>query len=104
MFPTSIASPSETENVQYSVAKRYKRKLLVIDTPRIFDTGRSTIEILTQIGKFPSEINFKNPGSFAVFLVFKIGKVTAEELSSVQLIIEFFGHHVKRCLLKVVTG
>ena len=104
VFETSIASLSETKYVQYSVAERYKRKLLVIDTPGIFDTGRSNYEIFTRIRKFPSAINFNNPGSFAVLLVLKIGRVTAEELSSVQLIIDYFGDHIKRCLLIVFTG
>ena len=104
VFETSIASLSETKYVQYSVAERYKRNILVIDTPGIFHTGRSTYEILTQIRKFPSAINFNNPGSFAVLLVLKICRVSAEETSSVQLIIDYFGDHVKRCLLIVFTG
>lgn len=104
VFSTSSASISHTDEVQYGVVNRFNRRLVVIDTPGIFDTGKDSNETFSKIEEFSSAINFDTPGLFTFLLVIKIGRLTAEEEESVRILTGRFGEQIKKCLIIVFTG
>uniref|UniRef100_A0A8W8J867 AIG1-type G domain-containing protein n=1 Tax=Magallana gigas TaxID=29159 RepID=A0A8W8J867_MAGGI len=83
VFSTSPASISHTDDVQYGVVDRFGRRLVVVDTPGIFDTGKDSNETFPKIEEVSSAISFDYPGLFAFLLVIKIGLLTAEEEENV---------------------
>uniref|UniRef100_K1Q0A8 GTPase IMAP family member 4 n=1 Tax=Magallana gigas TaxID=29159 RepID=K1Q0A8_MAGGI len=91
VFSTSPASISLTDEVQYGVVDRFGRRLVVVDTPGIFDTGKDSNETFAKIEEFSSAISFDYPGLFAFLLVIKIGRLTAEEEESVRILTGRFG-------------
>lgn len=104
VFSTSSAAISHTDDVQYGVVDRFKRRLVVIDTPGMFDTGKDSNQTFAKIEEFSSAINFDYPGLFAFLLVIKIGRLTVEEEESVRLFIGRYGDQIKKCMIIVFTG
>lgn len=104
VFAASSSSISKTDDVQFGVAERFQRRLVIIDSPGLFDTSRVRDEIFSKIKDFSVAVSFEIPASFAVLLVVRIGRLTAEEELSIQLVIDYFGEHVKQCLIVVFTG
>lgn len=104
VFSTSSAAISHTDDVQYGVADRFNRRLVVIDTPGVFDTAKNSDESFAKIEDFSSAINFDTPGLFAVLLVIKIDRLTVEEEESVRLFIGRYGDQIKECMIIVFTG
>lgn len=93
VFSTSSASIFHTsDEVQYGVVDRFDRRLVVIDTPGIFDTDKDSNETFAKIEEFSSAINFDTPGLF--LLVIKIGRLTAEEEESVRILTGRFGEQI----------
>lgn len=104
VFSTSSASISHTDDVQYGVVDRFGRRLVVVDKPGIFDTGKDSNETFAKIEEFSSAISFDYPGLFAFLLVIKIGRLTAEEEESVRIFIGRYGDEIKKCMVIVFTG
>lgn len=51
-FSTSSAAISHTDDVQYGVVYRFNRRLVVIDTPGIFDTAKDSNETFAKFDNF----------------------------------------------------
>lgn len=108
-FSTSSATTSHTDEVQYGVVDRFDRRLVVIDTPGIFDTAKDSNETFAKFDNFFREnfiffFNFDYPVLSAVLLVIRIGRLTAEEEESVRILIGRYGEQIKRCMIIVFTG
>lgn len=104
VFSTSPASISHTDEVQYGVVDRFNRRLVVIDTPGIFDTDKASNETFSKMKEFSSAINFDTLGLFAFLWVIKICRLTAEDEESVRILTGRFGEQIKKCLIIVFTG
>lgn len=109
VFSTSSAAISHTDEVQYGVVYRFNRRLVVIDTPGIFDTAKDSNETFAKFDNFLGEnfiffLNFDYPVLSAVLLVIRIGRLTAEEEESVRILIGRYDEQIKRCMIIVFTG
>ncbi|XP_062618311.1 GTPase IMAP family member 4-like [Saccostrea cucullata] len=104
LFFTLTAATSKTTETQYCVSKRFNKCLVVFDTPGLFDTSTTINETFAEIEKFPDMIDFSSAAIHVLLLVVKIGRYTDEEQKSVQLLLDYFGQQVERCMIVVFTG
>ncbi|XP_062618310.1 GTPase IMAP family member 9-like [Saccostrea cucullata] len=100
-FNTKVSATSVTTKTEYNESKRYGKKLVVVDTPGLFDTGRTAMEVLREI----SQCYFlTSPGIHAIILVVQVGRFTEEEQKTVDLFIKVFGEDAKKFMIVVFTG
>ncbi|XP_061177021.1 GTPase IMAP family member 9-like [Saccostrea echinata] len=99
-FKTKVSATSVTTKTEYNESERFGKKLVVVDTPGLFDTNRTAIEVLREI----SQCYFlTSPGIHAIILVVQVGRFTEEEQKTVDLFIKVFGEEVKKFLIVVFT-
>jgi ribosome biogenesis GTPase A len=99
-FHTGISALSVTSSTQYDKADRFGKRLVVVDTPGLFDTDRTDYEILEEISKIYS---FGSPGYHAIILVVQVGRYTDEEAKVVDTFMKLFGEELKRFVIIVFT-
>ncbi|XP_062605432.1 GTPase IMAP family member 9-like isoform X2 [Saccostrea cucullata] len=99
-FETKISATSVTANTQFDETERFGKQLVVIDTPGLFDTNRTTTEVLIEMSKWYS---LASPGIHAILLVVEIGRVTGEEQKTVDFFLKAFGDELKKFLIVVFT-
>ena len=82
-------SPSAiTKKIQCGTAERYGKKLVVVDTPGVFDTKMTKEEVHREIGKlYP----LMSPGIHAFLLFIKGGRLTQEDQEAVNYFKDIFG-------------
>lgn len=82
-------------------AERFGQKLLVVDTPGIFDTSRTTDIIQAEICKC---ISITSPGPHAYILVVSLAtRFTDEEKSSVEHFEKHFGKDIYKYFIVLLT-
>jgi GTPase Era involved in 16S rRNA processing len=99
-FNTKVSATSVTSSMQYSKTERFERRLVVIDTPGLFDTNQPNEEILKEMSNW---YTFTTPGLYAIILVVQVGRFTEEEQKTVDLCMKAFGEGFKRRLIIVFT-
>lgn len=99
-FETKVSATSVTTSTQYDETERFGKKLVVIDTPGLFDTNRTTNEVLIEMSKWYS---LASPGIHAILLVVQIGRFTEEEQQTVDFFMNAFGDEMKKFLIVVFT-
>ncbi|XP_050405238.2 GTPase IMAP family member 4 [Patella vulgata] len=77
------------------------KKLVVIDTPGIFDTRKSNLETSKEVIRC---IGLSSPGPHVFIFVLKIGRFTLEEAETTQHLIDLFGEDVVNYVIIVFTG
>ncbi|XP_041362302.1 GTPase IMAP family member 4-like isoform X1 [Gigantopelta aegis] len=100
-FPTECSAQSVTTVCQKGSGSRFDCDLYVIDTPGLFDTGRSDADVTREILKC---IAISAPGPHAFILVLKVGRFTAEENATVDYFKDVFGKEMLRYLFVLFTG
>ncbi|XP_078340538.1 GTPase IMAP family member 9-like isoform X6 [Crassostrea virginica] len=65
-FDTKVSASSVTAQTQYNETDRFGKRLVVVDTPGLFDTNRSEQDILVEMSKLYSLVS---PGVHAIILV-----------------------------------
>ncbi|XP_062605434.1 GTPase IMAP family member 9-like isoform X2 [Saccostrea cucullata] len=99
-FSTKVSATSVTVKTQYNESERFDKKLVVIDTPGLFDTNRTKEEVLIEISKWYS---LASPGIHAIILVVQVGRFTEEEQKTVDFFMKAFGDDLKKFLIVVFT-
>ena len=82
-------------------ATRYGKKLVVVDTPGLFDTGKSNNAVMVEIAKCYA---ITSPGLHSIILVVEIGRFTAEESKTVEFFLKIFGKNLENFLIVVFTN
>ncbi|XP_078340348.1 GTPase IMAP family member 9-like isoform X3 [Crassostrea virginica] len=99
-FDTKVSASSVTTQTQYNETERFGKRLVVVDTPGLFDTNRSEQETVVVISKWYSLVS---PGIHAIILVVKVERFTEEEQKTVDFFMKVFGEDLKDYLVVVFT-
>nr|XP_034334084.1 GTPase IMAP family member 9-like isoform X2 [Crassostrea gigas]XP_034334085.1 GTPase IMAP family member 9-like isoform X2 [Crassostrea gigas]XP_034334086.1 GTPase IMAP family member 9-like isoform X2 [Crassostrea gigas]XP_034334087.1 GTPase IMAP family member 9-like isoform X2 [Crassostrea gigas]XP_034334089.1 GTPase IMAP family member 9-like isoform X2 [Crassostrea gigas]XP_034334090.1 GTPase IMAP family member 9-like isoform X2 [Crassostrea gigas]XP_034334091.1 GTPase IMAP family member len=99
-FNNKVSGSSITKQTQYNETIRFGKKLVVVDTPGLFDTNRTTQEILVEMTKWYTLVS---PGIHAIILVVQVGRFTNEEQKTVDFFMNTFGNDLKDFLVVVFT-
>jgi GTPase Era involved in 16S rRNA processing len=99
-FDTKMSATSVTSNTQFNETDRFGRRLVVIDTPGLFDTFRPNLEVLVEMSKCYA---LGSPGLHAIILVVEVGRFTEEEQDTVDFCMKLFGEELKSFLIIVFT-
>ncbi|XP_033755294.1 GTPase IMAP family member 7-like [Pecten maximus] len=100
-FKTNFAALSVTEKCNEDTAERFGRKLLLVDTPGVFDTSVPNTEILKDVAKC---ISLSLPGPHVFLLVIHTGRFKPEENDTVKHYAEVFGEEMFNYMILVFTG
>ena len=99
-FPAAVSSQSITSVTKRGQAERYGRKLVVVDTPGLYDTSVENGDVITEIKKC---YGITSPGLHAIVLVVEIGRFTLEENKTVEFFLNRFGKNLEKFLIIAFT-
>lgn len=99
-FTSTVSGSSVTSKCSQISAVRFGHKILIVDTPGIFDTTKSNKNIQKEILKC---ISITSPGPHAFILVLNIARYTEEEHKSVQHFVDSFGEKIFQYFIVLFT-
>lgn len=99
-FKTSSAGSSVTSKCSQKSAVRFGQKILVVETPGIFDTKQTNENIQREISKC---ISITSPGPHAFILVVGLERFTMEEQNPLQHFVDCFGENIFKYLIVLFT-
>lgn len=100
-FQSKTSATSVTDRVGFNTTERFNKRLLVVDTPGIFDTRTTNDEIKLELMKC---YGIASPGIHAILFVTSIGRYTEEEANTIKFVLDVFGNDVMKYLILVFTG
>lgn len=83
-FSTEVSVSSDMKQTKCNETNRFGKKLVVIDTPSLFDTFRAEQEILKEMKKWDTLVSL---GIDAILLVVQVGRFTEEDKETVDFFI-----------------
>lgn len=101
VFPAAPTGSSITSNCSIRGANLFKRDILVVDTPGLFDTSSSNDDVLKEVLKC---IVLTSPGPHCFLLVLSLPRFTNEDEKTINHFGDFFGNDVYRYIMIVLTG
>ncbi|XP_078520375.1 GTPase IMAP family member 9-like [Lissotriton helveticus] len=99
-FESYSSSDSVTRDCTRKETDFNGRKLVIVDTPGLFDTNMSQEETVNKISRC---ITMSCPGPHALVMVLPIGRYTAEERDAVEKIQDIFGKEAMKYMIVVFT-
>ncbi|EPQ03164.1 GTPase IMAP family member 7 [Myotis brandtii] len=99
-FASKIAAHAVTKGCQKAERQWEGRKLLVVDTPGLFDT-KETLE--TTCEEISRCVIFSCPGPHAIILVLQLGRYSEEEQKTVTMIKAIFGRAAMNHMIVLFT-
>lgn len=90
-FESKISGESITRECKRGECKHAGRKIVVVDTPGLFDTQVSYAEISKEIIRC---VSMSTPGPHVFLLVIQIGRFTDEEIETLNRLFELFGEEM----------
>lgn len=99
-FRSTLSFRSITKQCEQGFTHRFGKKIVVVDTPGIFDTTLSNEDTQKEIMKC---IYITSPGPHAFILVLNLGRFTKEEQESVKHFETCFGEIVFQYLIVLFT-
>ncbi|XP_019295472.2 GTPase IMAP family member 7-like isoform X2 [Panthera pardus] len=100
VFESKIAPHAVTPKCQKAYKEWKGRKLLVVDTPGLFDTKESLDTTCREISRC---VLYSCPGPHAIVLVLQLGRYTDEEQKTVALIKTLFGKPALKHMIMLFT-
>ncbi|KYO30879.1 GTPase IMAP family member 4 isoform A [Alligator mississippiensis] len=100
MFESSLSAKSVTQECSKKERLWRQKKVVVVDTPGIFDTNKPAEEIYREISHC---ILVSSPGPHAIVLVVPLGRYTKEEQEAVKRIQNIFGEGALRYMILLFT-
>ncbi|XP_004594554.2 GTPase IMAP family member 7 [Ochotona princeps] len=100
LFQSGINAQSLTNSCQKAFRDWNGRKLLIVDTPGLFDTEEKLDTTCREISKC---VLFSCPGPHAIVLVMQLGRYTVEEQKTVALIKTLFGKSAVKHMVILYT-
>lgn len=97
MFHSLISETSITRECSHNVVERFGRKIVIVDTPGIFDTKETNEKIQEEIYKC---IGITSPGLHAfIFVISAATRYTEEEQRSVEHFVSYFGNEIYKYVI-----
>lgn len=101
LFKSTLSGTSITRNCAQNSVIRFGQKIVIVDTPGIFDTEQSNDKIQEEIYKC---IGITSPGPHAFILVLNIAsRYTQEEQQSVEHFVRYFGENIHNYFIVLFT-
>lgn len=100
MFVSKVSASSITSRCAYNSSYRFGHKIVIVDTPGIFDTSLENHHTQEEIRKC---IAITSPGPHAFILVLSIQRFTDEEQNTVQHFVKHFGESVYNYVIVLFT-
>lgn len=100
MFESRASASSITNRCTWQYSHRFGHKIMVVDTPGLFDTSLSNWRTQAEIRNC---IGITSPGPHAFILVLSINRFTIEEQKSVEHFVKYFGESVYKYLIVLFT-
>ncbi|KAJ4936461.1 hypothetical protein JOQ06_001053 [Pogonophryne albipinna] len=86
---------------QRATGEIHGRSVAVVNTPSLFDTPLSDVDLRREVRKC---LSILAPGPHVFLLVLQIGNLTQEEKHSVELIKKYFGRKSQDSIIIILTG
>lgn len=99
-FKSSISWSSITKKCQSAFRFRFQRKLIVVDTPGIFDKTESNATTQAEISRC---ITISSPGPHAFVLVLSIARYSEETMEALKNFEKYFGEEIYKYLIILFT-
>jgi GTP-binding protein EngB required for normal cell division len=99
-FESKMSAASVTCKCRRGETIQAEKKVIVVDTPGLFDTGLSNEMVTKEIVKC---IGITSPGPHAMVLVVSIGRFTKEEKDTVQHFVDLFGEGMLGYMIVLFT-
>ncbi|XP_036420944.1 GTPase IMAP family member 8-like [Colossoma macropomum] len=99
-FKSSVSMTSVTTKCQKSFGKVLGKSVAVVDTPGLFDTTLSSEEVTQEIVEC---IKLSTPGPHAFIIVLSVGRITKEEMDTLDLIKDIFGPEAAKFSIVLFT-
>lgn len=101
VFDSSASATSITDKCKQKSSIRFGHKIVVVDTPGIFDTSQTNTQVQDEISKC---VGITCPGPHAFILVLSIARFTDEEQKSIEHFISYFGEDIYKYAIVIFTG
>jgi GTPase Era involved in 16S rRNA processing len=99
-FESKMSAASVTCKCRRGETIQAEKKVIVVDTPGLFDTGLSNETVTKEIVKC---LGITSPGPHAMVLVVSIGRFPKEEKDTVQHFVDLFGEGILRYMIVLFT-
>ena len=99
-FESKMSATSVTCKCRRGETIQAEKKVIVVDTPGLFDTGLSNETVTKEIVKC---LGITSPGPHAMVLVVSIGRFHKEEKDTVQHFVDLFGEGILRYMIVLFT-
>ncbi|XP_071134012.1 GTPase IMAP family member 9-like [Mytilus edulis] len=99
-FESMVSASSVTSKCKRGESTQNGKKVIVVDTPGLFDTGMTNEKVTKEIVKC---IGMTSPGPHAMVLVVGIGRFTKEEQDTVSHFVDHFGEGMLRYMIVLFT-
>lgn len=100
VFKSLVSGSSITSRCSQKSSIRFGHKLVIVDTPGIFDTSHTNEHTQEEICKC---IAITSPGPHAFILVLSISRFTAEEQNSIEHFVRHFGENIYKYVIVLFT-
>lgn len=101
LFKSTLSGTSITRDCAQKSVVRFGHKIVIVDTPGIFDTEQSNEKIQEEIYKC---IGITSPGPHAFILVLNVvSRYTKEEQNAVEHFVRYFGEHIHNYFIVLFT-
>lgn len=99
-FLSGVAARSITKVCQRGSTTWNERKIVVVDTPGIFDTETQDEDTRREIAHC---VLLTSPGPHALVLVIPLGRYTKEDSKATERILSMFGHSARKFMILAFT-
>lgn len=99
-FVSRVSGSSVTSKCKQKSKVRFCRKIVIVDTPGIFDTAISNDRTQEEIFR---SVALTSPGPHAFILVMNIARFTEEEHRSIEHFVKYFGENIYHYAIVLFT-
>lgn len=100
LFSSVPAGKSETYKCSKGTTVRNGKRILLVDTPGLFDTDMANSNVIDEIS---TSVEMATPGPNVFLLVVRVGRFTNEEKDTVQRLIDNFGEDIFQFMIIIFT-